>query len=222
MLLSRMFTKLAEYQEGGFAHGIDYSKIQLPKKNPCALVPRPRPKKRSQIATQQEFDRLRYLADDDMTDILNMLFFTRLRPSDLKRLTSNEIDLNHMKIDLIQHKTITTKNPSGIQLIIPISQRIADILLPRMARCKPGTPLFPWKNIQKRWQDLREKVGCSHLQLGRDFRRTAATFLTDNGVDDLTNAQGLGHADTTMLPTYAPRTITNQKKSLEILENSWK
>lgn len=55
----------------------------------------------------------------------------------------------------------------------------------------------------------------------RDLRRTAATFLLDNGEDPLTVAQGLGHADLSMLPTYTPRTLQHQKKSLELLENNF-
>lgn len=218
MLLSRMFTKLAEWKEGKMAHGVDYTKLHLPSKNPCALVPRPRPKGRKVTATPREFERLRYLATDDMADILNMVYYTRLRPCDIKILTSNEVDLKRMKIEMVQHKTITTRKPEGIQIVMPINQKIADILLPRLAKTEAGKPLFPWQNMQKRWQKLRKEAGCEHLQLGRDFRRTAATALLDNGVDPYTVAEGLGHTSLEMLPTYTPRTLTHQQKSLEILE----
>lgn len=220
MLLSRMFTKFAEWKEGKTAHGIDYSKLNLPNKNPCAMVPRPRAVKRKQVATGREFDRLRYYADDDLTDIINMLLYTKLRPGDLNRLNSTNIDIGRKRIELIQNKTITTKNPSGIQIIIPITDKMADILLPRLARTKPGARLFPFRNMQKRWGSVRKKAGLTHIQL-RDIRRTAATFLLDNGVDPLTVAQGLGHADLTMLPTYTPRTIAHQRESIELLENNF-
>lgn len=221
MLLSRMFTKLREYKDGKHAHGVDYSKLTIPSHNPCALVPRTRVKKRTQVATKAEFDRLRYFADDDMTDILNMLLYTRLRPGDLQRLTSNEIDLQRGKIVGIQNKTITTRNPSGVPFMIPINQQISDMVLPRLARTKPGEPLFPFKNMQKRWKELREKAGVLHIQM-RDFRRTAATFLLDNGVDPQTVAEGLGHTSLKMLPTYTPRTIVHQQKSMELLEKAFK
>lgn len=220
MLLSRMFTKLAEYKEGKMAHGVDYSKLQIPDKNPCSLVSKPRAVKRKQVATVEEINRIRYYADDDMTDIINMLIYTRLRPGDLQRLTSNDVDLQRKKIDLIQHKTITTRNPSGIQIVIPVSDKMVEILLPRMAKTKPGTPLFPFRNMQKRWGSVRQKAGAMHIQL-RDLRRTAATFLLDSGEDPLTVAQGLGHADLSMLPTYTPRTILHQRKSLELLEKNF-
>lgn len=220
MLLSRMFTKLAEYRDGKMAHGVDYSKLQIPDKNPCSLVSKPRAIKRKQVATVEEINRIRYYADDDMTDIINMLIYTRLRPGDLQRLTSHEVDLQRKKIDLVQHKTITTRNPSGIQIVVPISEKMAEILLPRMAKTKPGTPLFPFRNMQKRWGSVRQKAGAMHIQL-RDLRRTAATFLLDSGEDPLTVAQGLGHADLSMLPTYTPRTIQHQRKSLELLEQKF-
>lgn len=220
MLLSRIFTKLTEYRDGKMAHGVDYSKLQIPDRNPCAMVKRPRARKRAQVATVQEIQRIRYYADDDLTDIINMLLLTRLRPGDLKRLSSLDVDLQRKKIELVQHKTICNKNPSGIQIVIPISEKMADILIPRLARTKPGSPLFPFRNMQKRWESVREKAGAKHIQL-RDLRRTAASFLLDSGEDPLTVAQGLGHVDLKMLPTYTPRTIQHQKQSLDKLEREY-
>lgn len=220
MLLSRMFTKLLEYKEGGQAHGVDYSKLTIPSSNPCMLVPKPKVIKRNQVATRSEFEKLRYFSDDDMTDILNMLLYTKLRPGDLQRITSKEIDLQRGRIAGIQHKTITTKNPSGVPYMVVITPKIADILLPRLARVKPETPLFPFKNMQKRWKEVREKAGAMHIQL-RDIRRTAATYLLDNGVDPRTVAEGLGHTSLDMLPTYTPRTMLHQKMAVEVLEKGF-
>jgi integrase len=155
-----------------------------------------------------------------MTDILNMLLYTRLRPGDLKRLNSNDIDMHRKKIDMIQHKTITNRNPSGIQIVIPISEKMADILMPRLAKTKPSFPLFPFRNMQKRWQRIRTLAGAPYIQM-RDIRRTAASFLLDNGEDPLTVAQGLGHAGLDMLPTYTPRTMLHQKKSLDLSEKNF-
>lgn len=221
MLLSRIFTKLYEYKDGRHAHGIDYSKFSIPMKNPCSLVPKVKVVKRRQIITIEEWNRLKYFADDDMTDILNMLLWTRLRPGDLRRITSNEVDLNRNRIEGVQNKTITNKNPSGLPYMVPIVIQIADILLPRLARTKPGTPLFPFKNIQKRWKEIREKANLQHIQFGRDLRRTAPTFLVDNGVDLRTVAEGLGHSSLEMLPTYTPRNFQHQKTSTEMIVESF-
>ena len=104
--------------------------------------------------------------------------------------------------------------------MVVITPKIADILLPRLARVKPETPLFPFKNMQKRWKEVREKAGAMHIQL-RDIRRTAATYLLDNGVDPRTVAEGLGHTSLDMLPTYTPRTMLHQKMAVEVLEKGF-
>lgn len=220
MVLSRMFTKFSEWKDGRIAHGMDYSKLNLPPKNPCAMVPRPRAVKRKQVAKQEEIKRIRYYADDDMTDIINMLLYSKLRPGDLQRLTESSVDIRRRRIEITQHKTITTKNPSGIQIMIPITDKMADILKPRMKRTTYGWPLFPFRNMQKRWKEIRIKANAMHIQM-RDLRRTAATFALDNGTDPLTVAQGLGHADLSMLPTYTPRTLDQQRESIELVENNF-
>lgn len=216
MLLSRMFTKLQEYKECRQAHGIDFTRVGIPEKNPCTSVPKTRPVKRRQTMTLEEFQRMKYHADDDLTDIILMLLWTRLRPGDLRRITSNEVDIKRMRIEGIQNKTITTRNPSGLPYMIPITDKMTDILLPRLTRTKPGTPIFPFKNMQKRWKELRSLAGLKHIQM-RDLRRTAATFLLDSGIDTRTVSEGLGHADEKMLPVYTPRTLQHQKKSMEML-----
>ncbi len=213
MLLSRMFTKLLEYKEGGFAHGMDFRKLTIPTKNPCALVPKPRVKKREQVITKEILDRVRYYADDDLTDIINMLLYTKLRPGDLQRITHENIDLQRHRMSGVQHKTITTRNPSGVPFMIALDQKLEDIILPRLANTKPGTPLFPFKNMQKRWKFVREKAHALHVQL-RDIRRTAATYLLDNGTDPHTVREGLGHTTLDMLPTYTPRTMVHQHDAL--------
>lgn len=220
MLLGRMFSKLLEYKEGGQAHGIDYSKLTIPTTNPCMLVPKPRVVKRNQVASKAEIDKLRYFADDDLTDIINMLLYTKLRPGDLQRITSKEVDMVRGRISGTQNKTITTRNPSGVPYMAVITPKIADILLPRLAKTKPETSLFPFKNMQKRWKSVREKAGAMHIQL-RDIRRTAATYLLDNGVDPRTVAEGLGHTSLDMLPTYTPRTMLHQKMAVEVLEKGF-
>ena len=84
-----------------------------------------------------------------------------------------------------------------------------DILLPRLARVKPGTPLFSKRNMQKRWARVRDLAGCGHVQM-RDLRRTAASLLIDKGFDLLTVSESLGHTTTRMLGSYAARALPHQ------------
>lgn len=223
MMLSRMFTKLAEYKLGSFAHGMDFRNLVITGKNPCALVPRVNEKQfaRKTVCTLAEWRRFMYYANDDMTDILKMLVYTGLRPCDLKRMTSNNIDLQRKRIEGTQNKLITTNNPSGHPYLVPITPGIADILLPRLARVKPGTSLFPIPNWQKRIKDLRVRAGTLNIQIGRDFRRTKIAWLLDNGHDPFSVMEGAGLQSLECMPNYAARTIVHQINSVEKLTEAF-
>jgi integrase len=219
MMLGRLFSKLLEYKQAGEIGGMDFAQVQVPDINPCHLVPKvnERPFARRQICTEDQFKRLLSYADDGMMDYLIMYIMTGLRGCDLTRLTGDNVDLKRGTLQGIQHKTITTRNPSGVPYLLKITERMKDILLARMARTKPGTPLFPGRGWQKRWEKLRELAGCQHIQR-RDLRRSKATFLLDHGTDPLTVADSLGLTTLRMLPNYAPRTLEHQAKGLKLLE----
>lgn len=222
MLLSRMFTKLGEYKESGIVNGVDFSKIELPARNPCTLVPRVSERNcaRRQIVTKAQFDSLMFRSDDDLNEELIMFLYTGLRGCDIRRLTEDNIDFTRGVLFGIQNKTITTRNPSGVPYRIRFRDRIKDILLNRLSRVKPGARLFPLVNWQKRWDKLRRDCNLTHIQI-RDLRRTAATHMLDNGTDAQTVAEFLGHTSLRLLPTYTPRTLAHQDRAIERLEGSF-
>ena len=221
--LCRMFTRLAEYKDAGEVHGIDFRNISIPTKdkNPCIGVREVSeiPMARRVVLTPDEFKRLKQYADEDLKDILNMLVWTRLRPSDIRRITSHNINRHTRQIEGIQNKTITTRNPSGVPYFVPLAGALEDLIKRRMEAVKPGFPLFPWKNMQKRFERARKLAGLLLVQM-RDLRRTGATYLYDNGEDLVTVSKGLGHSTTRMTERYVPRRKKHLEKSVySLIEN---
>lgn len=222
MVLERMFNVLKDYRNAGHINGVPFQHVVIPEVNPCALVPKVSEAQfaRREIMSEELWKKIVYYADDEMMDRLIIYLDTGLRPCDVSRLTSANVDFKRSVLTGIQHKTITTKNPSGAPYLLKMTSRVSDILLNRIGRFKPGAKLFPPANWQKRWKKLRELAGCPWLQR-RDLRRTKGTFMLDHGTDARTVADSLGLTTLRLLPNYTPRTLKHQTEGLEKLEKAY-
>lgn len=224
-IMVRLFNKLYEWKEQRTAHGIDFTKISLPSRNPAQMVPRAdeRPFARKIAWPKKLVLRLiaaaQRLGDQDFAEKIQMLYATRLRPGDLWRMTSNNVDLARNTLSGIQHKTITRRLPSGVPYLLAIGPIERNILERRLAIRAEGEPLFPESNHQKRWKRIRTVANLNHVQL-RDLRPSSATLLLDNNIDVETVADSLGHTTLRMLPRYARRTIIHQRKAQEVLADA--
>lgn len=218
MILSRIYSKMAEYKEGRFVNGTDFSKITLPARNPAAQVPKVNERKyaRQVFITKEHKKILCSYADEDLCEIIDGLYWTQLRQSDFFRIMDTSVDLIKTVITGIQHKTITTKNPSGVPFKVFIPAEKIEMIQHRIGATKPGTPIFRKKNLQKRWQRIRRLAGMPLVQL-RDLRGSAASFLLDNGIDPETVRKGLGHTTLRMLPIYDKRPEERVIKAAEKL-----
>lgn len=207
MIISRLYRKFEEYKEGRYLNGEDFSKINLPTRNPASLVPKVNERKfaRKVVVTKAQITKLISYSDESLAETIKALYWTRLRPSDLSRITRSNVDFKNMVITGIQNKTITTKNPSGVPYRVAMSDEIAALVMRRIESFKPGAKLFPFKAVRFRWKRVRELAEMPWLQL-RDLRRSAASHLLDVGIDPQTVADGLGHTTLRMLPNYTPRT----------------
>lgn len=215
MILSRIFRKFEEYREGGFLNGADFRRLILPEKNPAAQVPKVSEKRyaRKTVITKDDIRKLISYSDENLAEIIKTLYWTMLRPSDLKRLTTANVDAKNMVLVGIQNKTITSRNPSGVPFRVAMTLEVAEIIKRRGGTVKPGTPLFHFGAVRFRWQRVRVLAGMPWVQL-RDLRRSAATFLLDNGTDAQTVAEGLGHTTLRMLPSYTPRSEKHLKEAV--------
>ena len=218
--LCRMFSRLAEYKEAKQANGYNFENVQIPRKdqNPCLGIRKVSeiPRSRRVVLTPDEFKLLKQYADEDLKDILNALIWTRLRPSDIRRITSNNINWHTRQLEGIQNKTITTRNPSGVPYFVPLVGPLEDLIKRRVKAVRPGSPLFPWRNMQKRWEAARKHAGLFLVQM-RDLRRTGATNLLDSGEDFVTVSKGLGHTTTRMTERYVPRRKSHLESSVRRL-----
>lgn len=232
-LVTRLFSVLYERRELGSWEGIDMRRIPLPKKNPGSQVRKVNekqferrvawPKKTVYRIVQSALD----LNDLLLAEITEMLYLTRLRPGDLWDMTDLNVDLSHMVIHGIQHKTITRRLPSGVPYLLAITPHMAAILRRRMEITPSGQHLFrdnsvslvAWLGqVQKRFNLVRARAGLKRVQL-RDFRPSSATLLADNLVDLQTVQESLGHTSPRNLPVYTRRTVGHQRRAQEILEN---
>lgn len=233
MVLSRLFTKMQEYKRIGKIGEMDLSSITLPEVNPCSLVPKPSETilAREVVLSPDEFKALRQYADEDLKDVLNMLIWTKLRQSDIRKMTSTNVNWSTMQIKGIQSKTVTTRNPGGVPYFVPIpleygkngrriQSPLEEVLRRRIARVKPGTSLFNWVNMQKRWNKVRKASGFLFVQM-RDLRRSAAVYTFDNGQDEISVSRSLHHTTTRMTRNYLPRRRKHLEASVGILTKAF-
>jgi len=218
MILSRIYRKFEEYKEGKTVNGVDFSRIKLPFKNPAAMVPKVSERRfaRTVFITKEQKKILCSYADEDLSEIIDGLYWTELRPSDFFRITDKSIDLSIRVIFGIQNKTITTKNPSGVPFKVYIPNDKMEIIRRRIENTKPGTPLFRRKNIQKRWAWVRLLAKMPFIQM-RDIRGSAASHLLDQGIDPETVRKTLGHTTLRMLPLYDKRPESRMMEATQIL-----
>jgi integrase len=222
MVLARVYTKMAEFKEAGRVQGFDFTRVRLPEKNPAAQVRKVNERQfaRRVSPTKEKVGRLVAFAKQfgyhDLADIIEGLYFSRLRQSDFFRLTSSSVDLAHGLLQGTQHKTITTSNPSGVPFLVVMPAPLVEIVSRRIQEVKPGSPLFRRYNLQKRFDRVRKVAGLAYVTL-QDMRRAAATHLLDNGVDPQTVADSLGHTTLRNLPSYTPRTLRHYREASEKL-----
>lgn len=233
MIFVRWVNKLYDWKEAKIYKGIDFAKIVLPLKNPGSLV-----KKVKEIAQSggipwpkrviyRIIDAANRLKDYYMADFLETLYLAGLRPSDVGRMIEKNVDFGHMHVTGIQHKTVTSKLPSGIPYLIAITPRMALILKRRINCAPPGAPIFGsaelsyeswYKEISRRFSVIRAAAGAKHVQI-RHFRGAGSTLLMDNGIDIETIREKYGWTTLRMIPTYAKRTMVHQRKAQLVLED---
>lgn len=224
IIVTRWYNKMYEWAEVGMVHGINWSKVPLPRKNPGSQVPKVNEKQFDRhVAWPKRYIRrlirgaldMQYL---DLAETIEFLYLTELRQCDVWLLTEKNVNLARMVLTGVQHKTITTKLPSGVPYLIPITPSGASILRRRMSMKKPGEFLFK-KPMQKQWEKLRKLVGLPFVLL-KDLRPSAATLLIDNAVHPLTAQNMLGHTTDRMLPTYVKQTIRHLREAAMKLEDN--
>lgn len=223
MILSRLFRKFEEYKEGKYVNGQDFSRIVLPTRNPAALVPRAKIDQyaRQVFVTPEQKKLLCSLADEDLAEIIDTLYWSELRQGDLFSITSENVDTAKWIILGIQSKSITSRKPGGLPFKVPIPEKRREVIERRLKTAKTGSPLFPKINLQKRWHELRSRAALHDpfflkVQL-RDMRPSAHSRLLDEGVDLETLRQKAGWATYDMIKWYDKRPDKRVKEATDRL-----
>jgi integrase len=212
MIMSRLYVKVEEYRETGVVKGVDYSRIVLPRKNPCKGVKKASetPFARVVTLTPIKYQFIRQFADLETREDMDFLVFTQLRHGDAKKITIKDVDWHNYQIRLVQGKTITTRNPSGVYHKIILTPEIERLILKR-SREREGA-LFPLTNFRKRFDKIRQQANMEWLQ-ARDLRKLIPSWLADKGYDEDTRAKLLGHTTTRMEKIYSPRSPEHLRKA---------
>lgn len=146
-------------------------------------------------------------------DAITTALYTGLRQEDFLGLTKDNIDLSANELRVFQGKTQRW-------VTIPILPKLREILINRMN----GDLLFPSDRTGEQMKSIRGSIMWACHRAGiprltaRDLRRTFGTRLHENGFDDKTIADLLGHAGLRSVFRYK-RGTEIKKKAILSLEN---
>jgi integrase len=149
-----------------------------------AYVPRDR------SLSRVEYRKLARALRGGRTDYLAAFVALGVRDSELYAITAADVDL---KRGVHVRGTKTAKSDRWI----PIDKELRPVLVRRMAG--NAGPLFPrWSNVRR---DLH--AGCKRASVApvspNDLRRTFASWLCQDGVNETTCAQLMGHSSSAMV-----------------------
>jgi integrase len=181
-------------------------KAGLCKENPVAMCPRPVRLSRAAASAPSPEDAARILSvvGPSFRIVLEAMYDTDCRPSDVIRVTAAEFDRTHKVWRLAAHKTARkTGRPHQVLL----TDRVAATC-ERLAREHPTGPLYrtqtgrPIKHpewIAKAVREARRKLGLPEEVVPYGFRHAFATDSLVRGVSDVVVAALLGHTTPTVV-----------------------
>lgn len=190
-------------------------KNDLCNKNPCRDIDLPK--------FDNVQDRILHLEDEEkfliairnglQRDICLTVLYTGLRQNDVLGLRKANVDLRNGEIRLIQGKTKRRVN-------IPLLPRLEKMLTERMKL--ESDLIFPSYRTGGQLTTIKNSIrfACVRANIEgltiRDLRRTFGTRLHENGYDDKTIADLLGHSDTRSVYRYKRGTEIKRKAILSL------
>jgi integrase len=199
-----------------------------------------KPNGRSTIFYQENNDRTRYLAEDEirkllsaspphLQDIIKAAIFTGLRMGDILRLKWNQVDLEKGIITFKEQKKndrtrIKFLNGDMIDLLLGIKQRYLlmgnqpeDIFLgPELGRKGNKRPGKPVRCIRRAFKTALEKAGIRDCHF-HDLRHTSASHLIMRGASMKAVQEHLNHSSPTMTNRYAHISEKFQQEQIQLL-----
>jgi integrase len=170
--------------------------------NPVKGLKRPARKSRGAkaVVTEAAHKKLMKVASPALRHLLTMLRETGARPSELARLTAQDVDFANNVAVLTEHKTAVY----GKSRLIVLTPKAMSVLKGLVCKTAEG-PLLrnergkPWKkdSIVLAMRRASERAGVKAIAYG--YRHALATDALAKGIPEATVAALLGHSSTAML-----------------------
>jgi integrase/recombinase XerC len=171
--------------------------------NPIADLEKPRVKVRENIMTADQFRLiLSTTTDQPWRDLLEGLWETGCRPSELSTVAAKDLDLDNG----VMHVKNKTRNHKGATRPIYLTAKMTEIVK-RLAAIHPTGPLFintkgkPWtrNSMYCRFARIRKALNFGGEATAYATRHLYATDALEKEVPIATVAELLGHTDTKMI-----------------------
>jgi len=176
-------------------------KLGYIEKNPIWQIEKPTAGKRERIVTEDEYNEIRAATkDSEFRDLVTSAWETGARPQELVRVESRHVDLANSRWVLPPHEAKMKRRPRLVYLTDAALE-----ITKRLIQQHPEGPFFrnragnPWNrfSVSCRFGRLSKTLGAKLCLY--HFRHSFADRLLKAGVDALTVAILLGHADVSML-----------------------
>ena len=170
-----------------------------------------------QILNKEEIDRLIECSADHLKKIIILALNTGMRRGEIFKLQWKEIDFIDNFIFIYMTK-------SGITRKIPMNNVVRETLKNIK---RESEFVFYNPKTKDHIKDVKTafKAACRRAKINdlrfHDLRHTAATYMVTGGVDLVTVAEILGHADIKMTMRYAHPTPENKRRAVYVLANAF-
>jgi integrase/recombinase XerC len=170
--------------------------------SPIPYIEKPQPTRREQVVTVKEWEAIRdhYPIDDPFRMLLEFCWETGCRPQEVKAIEARHVQLAKHRV-VFPAKEAKGKKRLRVIYLTPRAEKIVQKLM----KLQPKGVLFlnakgrgwNYASMNCRFGRLKKHLGVKYCAYG--LRHGFATRKLEEGLDHITVAALLGHADSTML-----------------------
>jgi excisionase family DNA binding protein len=164
---------------------------------------------RDRVLSEEEQPRLFKELAEHMKPLILAALHTGMREGELLKLRWQNVDFEKRQIKVEMTKSKKTR-------FIPINSVLFDELERLKLKRVEEQRVFPFKYIQKAWENARRRAGLEDLTF-HDLRRTFGTRLLEAGVDIVTISKLYGHSSISVTQRYLHPKDKLSKEAVELL-----